>query len=433
MKLTSSYSVKIKHYRYIFNDTIKLYRGAVDFFIGVCLAEWDAISAIVDKKQQLSYMEKLTHTTKDNPTPAYDFDSAFYKFPCYLRRAAINDAIGKVATYKSNLANFEAGRSEKCPSEPKAGHTFPAMYKKDCYQRTNIYTAKLKVFIRNTWDWLEVQLNKGDADYIARHCWDKSELAPTLRKRGREWFLDFPFEQKVDLCGNPETIVAVDLGINNACVCSVMRADGTILGRKFLSLPREQDSLLHAVNRIRKAQQHGARRTPRLWAAAKGINDDIAVKTANFIIGVAEQYEVHAVVFEHLDLQGKKRGSKKQRLHLWKAQYVQAMVAHKAHQRGLRFSRVCAWGTSKLAFDGSGEVVRGIDGNHSLCRFQNGKIYNCDLSASYNIGARYFIRETLKSLSATARLALQAKVPAVAKRTTCTFSTLLSLNAALAA
>ena len=46
--------------------------------------------------------------------------------------------------------------------------------------------------------------------------------------------------------------------------------------------------------------------------------------------------------------------------------------------------------------DGSGRVLRGQQANlptYSLCRFQNGKVYNCDLSASYNIGSRYFIRD----------------------------------------
>ena len=97
----------------------------------------------------------------------------------------------------------------------------------------------------------------------------------------------------------------------------------------------------------------------------------------------------------------------------------------------MRISRVNAWGTSRLAYDGSGSVERGIHGNYSICRFQNGKIYNCDLSATYNIGARYFIRELTKSLPVTARLQLEAKVPQVSKRSTCTFSTLISLNAVL--
>ena len=100
----------------------------------------------------------------------------------------------------------------------------------------------------------------------------------------------------------------------------------------------------------------------------------------------------------------------------------------------MRVSHICAWGTSKFAYDGSGVVSRGKNGGfttYELCKFKNGKIYNCDLSASYNIGARYFIRELLKSLNANLRLLIEAKVPQCSKRSTCTLSTLISLNAEL--
>ena len=436
MKIVSSYSVKIKHYNRIFCDTVEIYRKAVDFFIGVCLAEWDALSTLTGQLAQQRYIEIQTHKTKNTVSPVYDFDKLFYKFPSYLRRSAISSAIGKVFSYKSNLANYEAGTDQRRPSVPKAGTSFPAMYRDNCFIRTGTYTAKLKVYIRNTWDWLDVELKKGDADYILRRCKNRKECAPVLCKRGKEWFLDFAFEEKAKLSDTQiqdRVIVAVDLGLNNACTCSVMTAEGTILDRKFLSLPREQDSLNHAINRIKKAQQHGAKRTPKLWARANGINDDIAVKTATFIVDTAILWSADVIVFEHLDLSGKKKGSKKQRLHHWKAQYVQSMVEQKAHRLSMRISRVCAWGTSKLAYDGSGMVERGINSNYSICKFQNGKIYNCDLSASYNIGARYFIREILKSLPETVRLDTQAKVPGCSRRTTCTFSTLLSLNAVLAA
>ncbi len=83
---------------------------------------------------------------------------------------------------------------------------------------------------------------------------------------------------------------------------------------------------------------------------------------------------------------------------MWRKNGIQDLVEHKAHRIGVRISRVCAKYTSRLSFDGSGEVVRDPD-NHSVCTFQKGKRYNCDLSASYNIGARYFIRELLKPVS----------------------------------
>ena len=440
MKIYSTYSVKFKHYNHIFKDTVSVYRDAVDFIINVCLNEWNSIVAL-DQHGRHGTVEKLIHLTANRPSVRYmGFDRMFYKFPCYLRRAAIMEAIGKVSSYKSNLEAWEKedpkNRGRK-PSFPKAGYAYPCMYKTDMYRQIGAYETMIKVYIRNTWDWITVKLRKSDVDYINRRCASRKKCAPTLQKRGHEWFLDFPFEERVKLTDtkiHEQTIVAVDLGINTAATVSVMRSDGTVLGRHFCKLPKEYDSLKHAVNRIKKAQQHGNYKTPRLWAKAKGINDDIAVKTAAFIMNIAVLYNTDTIVFEHLDRKGKKRGSKKQKLHMWKSQYVQSMVTDKAHRLGIRISHVCAWGTSRLAYDGSGRVLRGKEadlGSYSICRFQNGKVYNCDLSASYNIGSRYFVREILKSLPERVRLALEAKVPQAARRTTCTFSTLISLNAEL--
>ena len=39
---------------------------------------------------------------------------------------------------------------------------------------------------------------------------------------------------------------------------------------------------------------------------------------------------------------------------------------------------------------------------YDMCLFTTGKMYNCDLNASYNIGARYFLRAMLKDLPNTA-------------------------------
>ena len=436
MKIYSSYSAKIKEYRHIFKETVAVYRSAVDFFISVCIAEWSDI-ALLGAKSRINLVEHLCHKTADNPIVKYDFDAKIYKMPSYMRRAAISEAIGKTSSYISNLANWEADPAGDKPSYPKAGYCYPALYKDNMFIQTGKCEACIKVYIRNTWDWITVQLRKSDMDYISKHCESRKMHVPTLCKRGKCWYLDFPFDEDVKLSKthiSDQLAIAVDLGINSSAVVSVMDYKGTIYGRHFLKLPNEQDSLGHAINRIKRAQQHRNYKTPRLWAKAKGINHDIACKTAKFIIDVATLYNADVIVLEYLDLDGKKRGSKKQRLHMWKSRCVQSMVTDKAHRLGIRISHINAWNTSKLAFDGSGYVLRGKDvgfNTYSLCKFQNGKTYNCDLSASYNIGARYFIREILKSCSVTDRLALEAKVPQTAKRSTCTLSTLVSLSAAL--
>ena len=447
MKLMSTYAVKISrsaNIRSTLSATADIYRKAVDFFIGVCMEEWLQVTDGNSLKEKKSIVERLTVSTKDRPAVPYNFGRDFYKFPSYLRRAAIAEAIGKASSYKSNLKNWEAADPRtrgKRPGYPKAGYVYPAMYRDNMFVRTGTYTASVKVFIRGTWDWLDISLCKGDVDYILRHCKSRKECVPTLQKRGKLWYLDFAFEEKITLSdtkASARRILAVDLGINSACTCSAMEADGTVAGRAFLKLPAEYDCLDRALGRIRKAQMHGARKTPRLWARAKGINDRIAVLTAEFIVKKAILYGCSVIVMEHLDVRGRKRGSKRQRLHHWRAMYVQQMVAHKAHREGIRISTVCAWNTSRLAFDGSGRVLRGREsgrtgGNYSLCEFQSGKVYNCDLNASYNIGARYFIREITKSLPATVEQRLKAKVPSVVKRSTCTLSTLISLHAVLAA
>ena len=63
MQIVTSYSVKIKNYNHIFKETISAYRKA----------------------------------------PFETQEKCFYKFPSYLRHSAINEAVGKVSSYISNL------------------------------------------------------------------------------------------------------------------------------------------------------------------------------------------------------------------------------------------------------------------------------------------------------------------------------------------
>ena len=442
MDINTLYSVKITGYNDIFKESVRIYRDAVDFLIPVCIDHWNDIISVDGVCQRKMYIEHLVHKTKNYPHPLYPFDKKFYKFPSYLLRGAIAEALGKVSSYISNLTNWKAmdpSTRGRRPGIPKAGHIYPCLYRDNTFIRTDTYEAKIKVFIRNTWDWIIVKLRKSDVDYIIHHCSDRKECAPVLQKRGKQWYLDFCFKEKVTLKDTDifnQTIVAVDLGINNACTCTVMRSDGTVLGRYFYKVPKEYDCLKRKTGHIKRAQHHGSRCVKNLWRYANGVNHDISVKTASFIEGIAREFDADAVVFEHLNTSGRKHGSKKQKLTLWRKNEVQRMVADKVHRLGIHISHICAWGTSRLAYDGSGTVLRGnksqkTNGSYSVCEFTNGRVYNCDLNASYNIGSRYFVREILKSLPATERQHIQAKVPGCAKRSTCTLSTLINLNSAL--
>ena len=139
--------------------------------------------------------------------------------------------------------------------------------------------------------------------------------------------------------------------------------------------------------------------------------------------------KVNVIVFEHLNMKKKKRGNK-QKLSLWRKRDIQHRVEALAARNGIRVSYICAVNTSRLAFDGSGKVLRGKDAGfdtYELCKFTTGKVYNCDLSASKNI------RVLLKSLSAKEELLVLAKVPELNRRTSCCLATLINAYAVLCA
>lgn len=435
MEIVSSYKVQILDNSSIFNDTIRIYRSALSFLISVFDAEWDALHS-KKAKERFNVAEHLVHGTKHN-IAKYDFDARFHKMPSYLRRAVIQEALGSVSSYRSNHANWEKdGRQGKEPKLQAEHLAMPTFYNKEMYCASDDpCAAYLKLFFNNDWVWVKVRLRGTDVRYLKRYWQHCKPSAPTLEKRYGKYYLHFAFTEEVKLSETPVTnqrICAVDLGLNSDAVCSIMSADGTVLARKFINFPSEKDHLWHVLNRIRRYQrEHGSQNVQSFWKYARRLNDELAKKISSAIIDFAVLYSVDCIVFEYLDFRGRKaKGSKAQRLHMWRKNGIQQYVEHKAHRCGIHISRICAWGTSKLAYDGSGEVVRD-ETNRALCAFQSGKRYNCDLSASYNIGARYFVRELLKPLPVTVRSDLWAKIPDAQRRTSCTLSTLRAMTAAM--
>ena len=351
MRTVSSYGVELRKQNIPIRQTLDIYRSAVSCLIEIYARAWDELAVITEPKKRFNTAEHLVHTTKKNQA-RFDFDLRFPKIPSYLRRAAIQHAQGIVSSYKTRLELRE--KMDQKGGTPKlvcGNHAMPVfyrdvMYREDSGEKDGAY---LKLYNGHDWKWFRVSLSHTDMEYLRKYWAGKRAAAPVLEKRHRKYFLRFSYTEEVPLTKVPvkeQIICSVDLGINTDAACTIMRSDGTVLGRKI----------------------------------------------AGAVTGYAEENHADVIVFEYLETKGKISGRKKQKLYLWRKRDIQIKCEHQAHRRGIRISRICAWNTSRLAYDGSGTVVRD-PGNHSLCTFQNGKRYNCDLSASYNIGARYFIRE----------------------------------------
>ena len=439
MQVVSSYKVEILKTRKLLERTMEISRRAVSWLLPVIDGEWEALAGLPDEKRRFNTAEKLVHETRRNQAK-YAFDAAFPKMPSYLRRAVLQHVIGTVSSLRTREgAQPGEGRTEKegygkqAAGNGGAGsgnHYMPVFYRDNMYRKEEDRVF-LKLYNGKDWVWQEALLKKTDLDYLRKYWSDVQAKSPVLVKKHGKYFLQFAFEQRVKLTERAaveQRICAVDLGINTDAVCSIMTADGTVAARKFISFAAEKDRLYHVLNRVRKQQrEHGPDSVRGFWAYVKRLNEEVSRKTAGAIVKFASDYGADVIVFEHLDMRGRIRGKNRQKLHMWKKQAVQKITDHQAHRAGMRIARVCAWKTSALAYDGSGPVERDKN-NHSLAVFQNGKQYNCDLSASYNIGARYFIREILKPVPETERSALAAKVPAVQRRTSCVYADLVMLG-----
>lgn len=437
---TASCRVRLsKEWTQAVKDTIEYYQNAISWLIPIAQAEYDSFS-MLGQNAKMAYLEKLVHSTSKREAKYKGFDKKFYKMPCYLRRSAINTAIGIVSSFMTSLENWKKNGMKGKKPKLRINHSkMPCFYKGNMFKTDESgRSCQIKLRSNGDWSFFTFRLRKTDMEYIHRHYVFEEASAPTLERAGRGYALRFAFEKKYVLEEEIHRICAVDLGMNSDAVLSVMDAEGTVSARKFISCAEEKDRLYELLDKIGKRQASGNKRNKKLWAFAKHMNEEICRKTVIEIIRFAKEHGCRCIVMEHLNFSKKMKGSHKQKFHHWRHRSIVQKIEYKAHLNSMRFSTVNAWNTSRLAFDGSGKVLRGkeirnekIPKVYGLCEFSNGKIYNCDLNASYNIGARYFIRQKTKKLSAFEKIRIGAKVPQTKTRTSQTLNTLRQLNAVL--
>ena len=434
-----SYNVEVinntNKLRHIVANTLALYNSALNYVCDVVLKHYDEINELNNLEGRM-YLEHLIHNTKNN-IAKYDFDSIYYKLPCYLLRDIESKAIGHIFSYKSNLDNYKKERYNKISNgkkfkkrEPSLSkcNLLPSFYKGNMYKMISDNKIALKIYEDNDWKYEEFKLKKNDLKYINKI--NGKRYNPEIKIIGKKIYIKFTFEiedlklQDKEL--NKRIICGVDLGVNNDATISIMNYEGTILGRHFINT-NNKDLMNHLLNKRRKIQRNSGNykylRNLHINNKINSINENIVNHTVNQIIKICLSYGVDVIVFENLRHKFKRaKRSFRARLHRWRKIAIYNKAYEMAHRNGIRVSTVNPNGTSKYAYDGSGLVERDND-NYSICKFVSGKTYNCDLSASYNIAARYYIRETLKPLDVNSRSELETKASLALSGTKLTYNT----------
>ena len=383
----------------VLEDTIAIYRDMVRRLISIVNLRWKKIAAV---EAQQRYVEQLFHATKDNPSPKFGkffgFGTKLYKFPSYLRRAAINDAIGHVSSFQTRYYDWQDGiRNKKAASPPRLNTScgvYPDLYKNQCIKIAPDYSqVEIKVYKDNDWQWESVKIGRLARRHLIPGV---KQLSPTLVVKNGAASLSVPYQIPTNKKKETNKYCGVDIGLNTTAVCSIVDESGLVHARKFIHDGAALDKRDKHLSRIRRK----ASLTKKLhkgfakvhYRKAANISKNIANQTAKQIINFAIANNATTVVIENLrnwkPKGGKRSSSLKQRFHGWVKSAIADRLEQLGQEQNIKIVSVYARGTSSFAYDGTGKVKRDKD-NYALGSFATGKRYAIDLSASYNIAARY--------------------------------------------
>ncbi len=392
--------------------TIIQYRKFLFPVVIIVNAHWTHLITLTDK-EKVNWVEKAVHLTSKNPNPKYryyqkviDKYPSFRKFPSYLRRAAIAEALGIVSSFQTRYQEWQSGvrkhRQVRPPSLTAMCRSYPALYKgQQIKYNENYQSVDLKVWNGSDWVWLTGIPIKRHG--LNRHLILGNELkSPALVVNKKTCQLSMPVKIKPVKKEDSDYVCSVDLGINNAATCSIVGKDGTVKARKFINPARDIDRRnrrrMMITKKSKQTHQKTGEKFPKgfcrgLYRKSNHINLEISRKVARQIIEFAQLHKVKVIVIENLAgwkaKAGKKSPLMRQKFHLWCHQKIVEILSNRWTELGGNVQTINPKYTSAYAFDGSGKVKRNKK-NYSLCVLPNGKQYNADLSASYNIGARYW-------------------------------------------
>jgi IS605 OrfB family transposase len=384
--------------------TITVYRDAVRALATVVMTHWPELQKAPSKCLAI---ESLFHPTAKRPVVKYALLSRrLGKMPSYLRRAAIEASYGAVSSYLSNYSNWlDDATRERGSRPPRLGvsNVNPPLY------------GGNMILIADDWRSVQVKLLGADGQWAfspmlpvrgrMKRANAKKVLCPSLMLRGKKVLLSCPVDVKRPAFikdSKVDRVCSVDVGINTAAVAAIVDVSGTVIARKFVSCGRHNDQrdALHAQIAGKQKASHGGvgRRLGKgfcedLYRRIAGISLAAARQMSAELMAFAQLHGAEAMVVENLKGWKPKGKGKVQRKRFHRFQH-RALVKHlgfKCEEFGLKLIEVLARGTSYFAYDGSGPVKRDKT-NATLATFSNGRHYNADLNAAYNIAARGLLK-----------------------------------------
>ena len=418
-------------------ETVEILNAARAFYVAFFLTHPDKLTERVsyfsekqqeERERQISANELLTWAefqtveTKEhpNPLPSWNFSWAFPDFPFIYRRSVIKDAIGKVRSYLSNLANWQAFGKKKGQPGPPGATNHPTLYEGafslelDQADLRKTF-ARLKVYTGATWEWhnYPVAYSRYFEARRTDPAWEEQSPKLILRPHSAALHISQVKEIKAkkvkESKQDPDLVtVAVDLNVKNLAVITV-RQHGKIIETVFVTDHGLDQHRYRHLKRISKKQWQagspikGERNSTLVWQHVRRMNDDAAHKTSRAIASVCEKYPGCVLLFERLRKIKAKGGSKSHRQNRKQANQlrgkINTLAKEKAFAAGTVTVEVNPHGTSQYCSRCGAKGERFSLRGGSRIKEKWGKLFGCptchyeanaDFNASANVHHSFF-------------------------------------------
>ena len=275
----------------------------------------------LSSKEALTALEKLTHTTKDNPRPVMPLASVIAAdIPAMFRRAAIHAALGSARSFYTHLEKWRKQKEKtqakgkkftlRPPVPPRRWNKSVLLYAGQWKERTP-KSIMLKLWTGSSWAWIKCRIQGQDIPY----GWDVE--SPTLVQDGHHWKLHTAIQKKFSspakveqqVTRSPEgRICSVDLNITkHLAVCTIQTVEGTVVATRFIGGGKQLHGLrkrqLGRVARNRSKTgiiARGEQDNVALWAKIRALDEDSAHQVSHRIVEFAKEQQASILVFEHL-------------------------------------------------------------------------------------------------------------------------------------
>lgn len=370
-------------------EILKYYHLLLEHIDILNLSNMDALRQLeIINKEEISKNENLSED---------------FKLPAYLRRSAINHAIGSMRSYISRVKQAEEKNSEiedKAKAikvnQAKFFNVSPVYYK-GMYRNLTQSGIELKLFNGEKWAWYRVKIKSDDRKFNPEDA-----LSPRLIIENKFAMIHIPVRQEIDdvssIKERLEYKKAEDVRVLSLCfsnndnfvTCTVMDRNGRFVKSLFIKggddYKARTSTILNKIKRDRRLNKYklAERDHKNYWNKLYNIGETLAHQTSRKILEFAKENNAEVIILPEV-VDGDEYVARK--IGKYSPYYLRHRIVsyleYKSFKESILITKVRSNYTASRCYKCRAKVRKE---SNQMAECENGHRYNYFFNTSMNVG-----------------------------------------------